>query len=44
MTQKKFKSGFKKVLKERINLRLTESKQIHRYYDKVVSLEEILIR
>ena len=28
----------------RINLRLTESKQVHRYYDKVVSLEEILIK
>lgn len=34
----------RELLKERINLRLTESKQIHRYYDKVVSLEEILIK
>ena len=32
------------LLKERINLRLTESKQVHRYYDRVVSLEEILIK
>jgi deoxyribonuclease (pyrimidine dimer) len=32
------------LLKERINLRLTESKQIHRYYDKVVPLDEILIK
>jgi deoxyribonuclease (pyrimidine dimer) len=34
----------RQLLKERINLRLTESKQVHRYYDKVVSLEEILIK
>lgn len=34
----------RELLKERINLRLTESKQIHRYYDKVVSLDEILIK
>ena len=34
----------RELLKERINLRLTESKQVHRYYDKVVSLEEILIK
>jgi len=34
----------RELLKERINLRLTESKQIHRYYDKIVSLEEILIK
>jgi deoxyribonuclease (pyrimidine dimer) len=34
----------RKLLKERINLRLTESKQVHRYYDKIVSLEEILIK
>jgi deoxyribonuclease (pyrimidine dimer) len=37
-------SKSRELLKERINLRLTESKQIHRYYDKVVSLEEILIK
>ena len=34
----------RELLKERINLRLTESKQVHRYYDKIVSLEEILIK
>ena len=34
----------RELLKERINLRLTESKQVHRYYDRVVSLEEILIK
>jgi deoxyribonuclease (pyrimidine dimer) len=34
----------RELLKERINLRLTESKQIHRYYDKIVSLNEILIK
>lgn len=34
----------RELLKERINLRLTESKQIHRYYDKIVPLEEILIK
>lgn len=34
----------RELLKERINLRLTESKQVHRYYDKVVTLEEILIK
>jgi deoxyribonuclease (pyrimidine dimer) len=32
------------LLKERINLRLTESKQVHRYYDRIVSLNEILIK
>ncbi len=32
------------LLKERINLRLTESKQIHRYYNRIVSLDEILIK
>ena len=31
-------------INETINLRLTESKQVHRYYDKIVSLEEILIK
>jgi deoxyribonuclease (pyrimidine dimer) len=34
----------RELLKERINLRLTESKQIHRYYNRVVSLNEILIK
>jgi deoxyribonuclease (pyrimidine dimer) len=34
----------RELLKERINLRLTESKQVHRYYDRVVSLQEILIK
>jgi deoxyribonuclease (pyrimidine dimer) len=34
----------RELLKERINLRLTESKQIHRYYNRVASLNEILIR
>jgi deoxyribonuclease (pyrimidine dimer) len=34
----------RKLLKERINLRLTESKQIIRFYDKVVKLEEALIK
>ena len=34
----------RELLKERINLRLTESKQVHRYYNRVVSLEEILIK
>ena len=32
------------LLKERINLRLTESKQIIRFYDKIVSLEDALIK
>jgi hypothetical protein len=34
----------RELLKERINLRLTESKQVHRYYNRVVSLNEILIK
>ena len=34
----------RRLLKERINLRLTESKQVHRYYDRMVSLDEILIK
>jgi hypothetical protein len=34
----------RRLLKERINLRLTESKQVHRYYNRVVSLNEILIK
>lgn len=34
----------RELLKERINLRLTESKQIIRFYDKVVTLEEALIK
>jgi hypothetical protein len=32
------------LLKERINKRLTESKQTIRFYDKVVTLEEALIK
>jgi hypothetical protein len=32
------------LLKERINKRLTESKQIIRFYDRVVSLEDALIK
>lgn len=34
----------RELLKERINKRLTESKQIIRFYDKVVTLEEALIK
>lgn len=34
----------RELLKERINLRLTESKQIIRFYDRVVTLEEALIK
>jgi len=34
----------RELLKERINLRLTESKQVHRYYNRIVSLDEILIK
>lgn len=34
----------RELLKERINLRLTESKQIIRFYDKIVTLEEALIK
>lgn len=34
----------RELLKERINLRLTESKQIIRFYDRIVSLEEALIK
>lgn len=37
-------SQSRELLKERINLRLTNSKQVHRYYNRVVSLTEILIR
>jgi hypothetical protein len=32
------------LLKERINKRLTESKQIIRFYDRIVTLEEALIK
>lgn len=34
----------REILKERINKRLTESKQVIRYYDKVITLEEALIK
>lgn len=34
----------RELLKERINKRLTESKQIIRFYDRVVTLEEALIK
>ena len=34
----------RQLLKERINLRLTESKQTIRFYDRVVTLEEALIK
>jgi deoxyribonuclease (pyrimidine dimer) len=34
----------RELLKERINQRLTESKQVIRFYDKVVTLEEALIK
>jgi deoxyribonuclease (pyrimidine dimer) len=34
----------RELLKERINLRLTESKQKIRFYDRVVTLEEALIK
>lgn len=34
----------RELLKERINIRLTESKQIIRFYDKIVTLEEALIK
>ena len=34
----------RELLKERINLRLTESKQTIRFYDRVVTLEEALIK
>lgn len=34
----------RELLKERINQRLTESKQIIRFYDRVVTLEEALIK
>lgn len=34
----------RELLKERINKRLTESKQIIRFYDKIVTLEEALIK
>jgi deoxyribonuclease (pyrimidine dimer) len=36
--------GSRELLKERINKRLTESKQIIRFYDRVVTLEEALIK
>ena len=32
----------RELLKERINLRLSESKQVIRYYDKILSLNEAL--
>lgn len=34
----------RELLKDRINQRLKESKQVIRYYDKVISLEEALIK
>lgn len=34
----------RELLKERINQRLTESKQVIRFYDKIVTLEEALIK
>jgi deoxyribonuclease (pyrimidine dimer) len=34
----------RELLKERINKRLTESKQIIRFYNKIVTLEEALIK
>lgn len=34
----------RELLKERINKRLTESKQIIRFYDRIVTLEEALIK
>lgn len=34
----------RELLKERINQRLTESKQVIRFYDRVVTLEEALIK
>lgn len=34
----------RELLKERINLRLTESKSIIRFYDRIVTLDEILIK
>jgi deoxyribonuclease (pyrimidine dimer) len=34
----------RQLLKERINQRLKESKQIIRFYDKIVTLEEALIK
>lgn len=34
----------RELLKERINQRLTESKQIIRFYDRIVTLEEALIK
>lgn len=34
----------RELLKERINKRLTESKQTIRFYDKIVTLEEALIK
>ena len=37
-------SEARELLKERINLRLTESKQVIRFYDRVVTLEEALIK
>lgn len=37
-------SKARELLKERINLRLTNTKQVIRFYDKVVTLEEALIK
>lgn len=34
----------RELLKERINIRLTNTKQVIRFYDKIVSLEEALIK
>jgi hypothetical protein len=34
----------RQLLKERINLRLTESKQVIRFYNRIVTLEEALIK
>jgi len=34
----------RELLKERINQRLTESKQVVRFYDRIVTLEEALIK
>jgi len=34
----------RELLKERINQRLTESKQVIRFYDRIVTLEEALIK
>jgi len=34
----------RELLKERINSRLTESKQVIRFYDRIVTIEEALIK